>query len=41
VNDLFGIDMSFDHGVKVWSDQFSLMMSVISGEERGQNLQNK
>jgi outer membrane protease len=28
VNDLFGIDFSFDHGVKVWSDQFSMMMSL-------------
>ena len=28
VNDLFGIDFSFDNGVKVWSDQFNLMMSL-------------
>jgi len=28
VNDTFGIDFSFDHGVKVWSDQFNLMMRL-------------
>jgi hypothetical protein len=28
VNDRFNIDMSFDHGVKVWSEQMSLMVSL-------------
>jgi outer membrane protease len=28
LNDLFGIDMSFKHGVKVWSDQISLMLKL-------------
>jgi hypothetical protein len=28
VNDLYNIDMTFDHGVKVWSDQMSLMLSL-------------
>ncbi len=28
VNELFGIDFSFDHGVKVWSEQMNVTMSL-------------